>query len=545
MLSVISVAKNNHLSGSTRLFIFCLVLLTIGFRIVHLDADPPSSFDWSGGYFADEGFWAHNARNEILFGNPVSDEWDARVVSPIFATIQKWIFQAFGIGLIQVRIVGIVSSIFIVVCSFFLFRLQFDPPASFLLSLLVSLNYPMLVLGRQGILDPFAAALALGALLLVLTERSTLAFIAGLLFLGACITKYLMIYAFVPLLFALSLAKQRGIWMTFIAGFIAAATLWLVRIYIPNTELFGSYSAYYSSQQSWELPGIAKNIVLQPFYLYFIKTPAILFFGNLSLWYFLAKPKGAGKIEKICWLWLFSGIVFFAVWRYRPLRYYTSLIPPLAALAGVAVLRLKEIEQAFRTGSFRWLLWLGIFVPVVQVLFVLADRWMGWGFIPEQVGIQTVEVILFLLLTMLFLSGRLRWMVPAFIVVFLISDIRNYVSWMARPEYAAVEISEDLQQRVGAGVITGQWAPELCLQNKIRVVPVWQGFVNATEPFEKYGITHILQWQYPLGGEKFGEWYPEEFRRFEPIAHYRIKDSDLVLYEMRDEGRKTRDERLR
>jgi hypothetical protein len=60
---------------------------------------------------------------------------------------------------------------------------------------------------------------------------------------------------------------------------------------------------------------------------------------------------------------------------------------------------------------------------------------------------------------------------------------------------------------------------------------VWYGFVNSNHPFEKYGITHVLAWRYALGGEKFEQWYPEEFRHFHAVCTYRIKDSDLVLYE--------------
>jgi hypothetical protein len=108
------------------------------------------------------------------------------------------------------------------------------------------------------------------------------------------------------------------------------------------------------------------------------------------------------------------------------------------------------------------------------------------------------------------------------------------MKWKLNPEYAATEISADLQRRVGNGVLAGQWAPELCLENKVRTVPVWRGFVNHEDPFGKYGITHVLQWEYALGGEKFAEWYPEAFRNFKPVTKYRIKDSDLVLYEKKD-----------
>src|SRR5262249_4366576 len=108
-----------------------------------------------------------------------------------------------------------------------------------------------------------------------------------------------------------------------------------------------------------------------------------------------------------------------------------------------------------------------------------------------------------------------------------------YLQWILNPQYNAVTISRDLQNRIGTGVLTGQWAPELCLENHLRAVPAWYGFVNSDRPFEKYGITHLLLWRYPLGDEteRFKQWYPQDFQKYKPVAEYTIKDSDLVLYE--------------
>jgi 4-amino-4-deoxy-L-arabinose transferase-like glycosyltransferase len=510
--------------------VLCLILLTVGFRVIDLQADPPANFSWSGGYFADEGFWSHNARNEVLFGNPVRDEWDARIVSPIFAFLQKCVFRLLGVGLVQVRFIGIVSALGIAILAFLLLRKEFDPGVSFFCAVLVSLNYPMLILGRQGILDPFAAALATLALLLLTMTSRTAAFLGGAVLVGACITKYLMIYAFLPCAVALMPVRKNSLF-PFFAGIVSAATLWLVTNYLPHRELLQAYSGFYASQQSWHPLQVAKNIVLQPFYLYFAKTPAILFLGNLMLWFLPGRFREANKTEKILWTWLAGGILFFALWRYRPLRYYTSLCVPLAALAGIGILRRREI---FEHGPRIWLV-IGLLLPAVQFGFLLCDHLFGWNVFPEQLGIEIVDLILFLALStigfILIYIRKSRWLVPAFVIAFLLGDLRSYLSWVLRPEYAAVQISRDLQQRVGNGVVTGQWAPELCLENELRVAPVWYGFVNSTDPFRRFGITHVLVWRYALGGEKFEEWYPEEFRRFRPVARYRIKQSDLVLYE--------------
>jgi 4-amino-4-deoxy-L-arabinose transferase-like glycosyltransferase len=513
------------------------MLLTVGFRIVRLTADPPSDFSWSGGYFADEGFWSHNARNAVLYGQAVRDEWNAAIVSPIFASIQFWIFHLFGPGFAQVRLIGIFSAISIALASFVLFNRQYRQEQAFFFALSIVLNFPMLVLARQGILDPFAAALSWLAFVLLMSDSWPAVFFAGVLAVGSCLTKYLMVYTFVPLLLALIFSKQRKLWLAFAIGSLITAALWFTFIYIPNQELLQAYSRYYSSQQSWEFAAVIRNIALQPFYLYFIKTPAVLFYGNLAMWYFLSRPREGDTVERITWIWLLSGIVFFALWRYRPFRYYTSLALPLGALSMIAILRIDQIAAAFRRAP---VLWLGMSLPVLQFVILLFDRIAHRGWVPIQLGIHLSDILVFLtlnlavIIVLLASKQRLKWSVVLFFFAFLASDIRNYLIWMIEPKYTASEISSDLQNRVGNGVLTGQWAPELCLQNHVRVVPVWHGFVNSENPFAKYGITHVLVWKYPLGGEKFEQWYPKEFQQFQPVTMYKIKDSDLILYEKRE-----------
>ena len=519
---------------------FLLLILTAGFRIVNLSADPPSDFSWSGGYFADEGFWSHNARNVVSFGSSVQDDWDARIVSPVFARTQEIIFRLFGSGFVQVRLIAILSSLVLAACGFLLFRTEMDPQRAFLYAILLSLNYPMMVLGRQGILDPFAAALCLLSLLLLIHGRSFSGFAAGIFFVAACTTKYLMVYAIVPCVVILWLSRR---YIPFVSGLLVAGVAWFFLNYVPNRELFSAYSAYYASQQSWEPAAILRNVAQQPFYLYFVKTPAVLCLANLGIWFFIARaldPSGAetkkfSRLEKVCFFWLIAGILFFALWRYRPFRYYTSLIPAMVAMAVFMLFRIKDLASR-RPAATGLILYAGAMLPLLQIGFVLYDRWAGTGIVPVELGIHTLDAVLFIVFTLIVLliisgRGKLQYVVWSFVAVFLLSDLRNYASWMVQPQYTARAISRDLESRAPGGVITGQWAPELCLENKLRVIPVWQGFVNSSDPFRKYGITHVLQWKYSLGGEKFETWYPEDFRHFRLVKKYQIKNSDLFLYE--------------
>lgn len=535
------------MKASVRLCVLTLILLTIGFRIVHLNADPPANFGWSGGYFADEGYWSHNARNQALFGSPVLDEWNASAMSPLFVGIQSLVFRFFGAGLIQVRLIGILSSIALAVVSFFLFRKQFSVSESYLMSLFVSLSYPMIVLGRQGILDPFACALAWVAVLLLMSGTLPGAFFCGMFLVAACTSKYLMVYTLAPIAFAVysltgSTNEKIRMAAAVFVGALAAFLLWFFSTYSPHHELIAMYGKYYSSQQDWHWKAVVQNILEQPFYLYFAKTPAILFLGNLVIWWFLTTFKSAGKIDRVCWVWVVVGILFFALWKYRPERYYTSLLPPLACLAGVGLIRFEQLAQSFQTQrSTRLLLWAGMLVPAAQFSFLVLDDVFHWQIVPAEVRSGNFDAIVFLFLTaagMVILASKveMKWMVFAVVLAFLLGDLRSFTTWTIHPSYQAEDVAADLQQRVGSGVIAGQWAPEMCLENRVRVVPVWHGFVNSEDPIRKYGITHLLLWRYPLGDEvqKFQEWYPEEFKQFTEVKEYTIKNSTVVLFEKKE-----------
>lgn len=528
---------------SSRYLVLCLILLTIGFRIVRLSADPPADFDWSGGYFADEGYWSHNARNAILFQKPVQDDWDGRVMSPLFVAVQSTVFQYFGIGLIQVRFIGILSALLLTIATFYMIRRRFGETQAFLCSVLVSLSYPMLVLARQGILDPFSSGLAWIAFALAAAGTLPCAFLAGVFLISALTTKFLMAYSVVPICLALFIGgRSRNRWIAFGGGAVLAAAVWLIAIYLPNRDLLQAYNRFYASQQAqnWAPVQVMKNIVMQPFYLYGLKTPVLLLLGNLMAWYVIVRFRDADGLERAICGWVICGVVFFALWRYRPVRYYTPLFAPMAALAGIALMRLDSISAALQTRRTRLAITVGLLLPAVQAILLLGDRLCGFGKFPQQLGIHSFDAGMFVILSacliwiLLFSPARTKWIAWAFLAAFVLCDLRSYAGWMIRPEYSAEMISADLESRLPEhAVISGQWAPELVLNNRLKAVPVWKGFVNSDDPFRRYGVTHLLLWRYPLGDEylKFNEWYPEEMKRFHKITTYTIKNSALELYE--------------
>ena len=82
-----------------RLALVALILGLAALRLVHLQADPPTYLDLSGGSFADEGPWLHNARNQLKYGTLRTDGWNPMLLSPLTHLFGLASMSIFGVGL--------------------------------------------------------------------------------------------------------------------------------------------------------------------------------------------------------------------------------------------------------------------------------------------------------------------------------------------------------------------------------------------------------------------------------------------------------------
>ena len=90
-----------------------VVLLGVGVRLYAVDADPPT---WHHmGFFSDEGWWAHNARNKALFGTFVieepRDEFNQGIwLAPVFSALVWGSFSLFGVSLWSLRLISVLAA---------------------------------------------------------------------------------------------------------------------------------------------------------------------------------------------------------------------------------------------------------------------------------------------------------------------------------------------------------------------------------------------------------------------------------------------------
>lgn len=93
------------------LFIFCALLFVATLsRLFYLSADPPSLI--SSSVIGDEGYWAHNARLDALFGHAFTDDFVEDVmVAPLLSLLLRISFAFFGVGFWQARFIPAIFGV--------------------------------------------------------------------------------------------------------------------------------------------------------------------------------------------------------------------------------------------------------------------------------------------------------------------------------------------------------------------------------------------------------------------------------------------------
>ncbi len=535
----------------TRVRLFSILVLLVGIvlRSIFPLSDPPADLSWSGGYYADEGFWTQDARNEALFGHFGADQWHDRFVSPLIHPAFSFLFKLFGPGLAVVRGWAVFISILQLIVLFLCLKKPVWGAWSFSLAALCAV---LIAYQRIAILEISALFFCTLALFfwLLSRDRSTapFAFLTGLSAGAAYLTKATQAQFIPALLLATFLCFPKHNRMKSlviqVCGISVTVVLYLLNVYFPHHELIAQYHSFYSSQHGNSVFDFLKNILVQPFFFYFNRIPVIFSVSWLVLFDLIFRRR-AGELPpliRFAALWMLCGLLFFFPMGYRPLRYYIPLIIPMTILAGWFLHQFRDTQCCNirpHPKYFKWVFLLWIFLPglanVIPVLdFALfQSRLTGLAKLPgfSLIGASlTVIACSLLVLRIIYPESRGRVRI-ILLLILLFQPIRS-ISWLRSRTYDIRNTSRKLARMLPEdAVIAGQWAPELCLETRMTSIPMWKGFVNYTDPFEKYGIDYVLSWKYPLGDELAlqRKWFPEAMRRTKEIAVFRIKNTPVVL----------------
>ncbi|MDD5132484.1 MAG: glycosyltransferase family 39 protein [bacterium] len=474
------------------------IILTVVFiifvflRIIHLSADAPTALSWGRGPFTDEGFYAHNARNKVLFGSWSMDDYNYHFVSPVMGALNFIAFKTMGVKYSSIRLIAVFLSCLTMFLVFILVRRKYDEDTAVLSGFFMGFTYFSIMYHRLFISEiPMLFFLMLTLFLLDQGKRRDY-FMAGMCFLLSLLAKSLALHFIAVIAWILWRQRQNGLWQKagwFFAGAITIAVAWLIFLVCPDPEKFFSFYRIFISRISpKQLNQVYKVFNAE----YFAYVPVLTTLALVALrWH-----QSFGYLEKLAGIWLAAGIGFLMLFSYTTTAYYLILFIPMVILVCGLIYKVRQQALARRPGLF-WFnaIWLfsGYFIFRYIVLFYFRDI-----FFQSLAAKLALEIITVVIVAGLWrLSSRLayypgRLVVTGTIILFLVIDFAPYLPWIAAPHYVVKETMSDLQAKIPLGTVAGPWAPTLCLETNLREFPFGEAVVNVGRLKEKTSLTHLL-----------------------------------------------------
>ena len=342
-----------------------LALVVILPRVLFLGADPPG--DLHIHFITDEGWWAHNARQQALFGHWMMDDHNPPLWStPVYSYLLWLVYRVLGVGLYQTRLLSALAGVVTCFAVYGFVRREATPRAAFISALVLGVGYFMLSNNRVAFTESLQLAFVVIAILAALRSRAAPAWgavsAAGLLL--AMLTKPSAAAAalVIAALYAALLvgARQRP---------SELATRWRAALVFGATALLGAAAVavsfviphwpavaaeFHSNLMQTVEPRLTIGAMARSFLwlgfrdeqgasrvivgLFTQETALVVSVALLALARLLGRERRPlGELERCCWWWIAGTLAFFAIQSYDPDRRYLLLVPPLAILLGLAV----------------------------------------------------------------------------------------------------------------------------------------------------------------------------------------------------------------
>ena len=553
--------------------VIIVFIVLVFVRIYHLGADPPVYLSPSGGIFGDEMALAHSARNKVLFGSWITDDWNPFIYNPILTILEYLSFKLLGVGLIQLRLVNIIA----VLSGFFLLFITLKKSCknrvALIAVLLLGINYVFIMYSRLGLNDTFLIFPM--TLTLYLWQKglktNQVLFLAGISSFACYVTKasalYFVFAVFLALLFAIfqkykedgNLKRACIPLIYYLGGLGISYTIWYVLFFSPYKIEFAkisaswfrlsmpsNFSSFWHNLRSFTFPryltGTPVELVLSWSYVPF------LIYGILRNW------RKVQPIEVFVFLWAFGGYIALSGLNYRPLRYYIPLIPPVCILASFALNKIWE-KGSFRRFSlnkgslFRaslfWLasaFWINIFVKYCI------------GYSRTLKGVLSVFVITIIFILFYFILNKIRLdsitgykrgavqiamrsLFVSIITLTLYFNGSHYLRWANNAKYTVMDISRELGGMLNKAYIAGLWSPLVTIENKHRALFLGNNWYNYKDTFEKYPVTHLFLWDGNNAEELrfLKRAYPNTMKNARLLKVYTIKGRPVRLFELNNE----------
>ncbi len=569
-----------------RFYLVLAVVLLLGLivRTVYLDADPPAGITRSQDFSTDPFAYTMFAKNKVDVGNanPYNDQrWILYERSTqTLAALAVYTFAGTGraagnlvavllnmlaITLIALGIknfgsrMGAIAFATIAGVSFILIFFGRTPFLEASQNIWLAAAFYFFSLGSKRTIFYAIAGIAAGAA----------AFFGKMLALGiggVYIATFLVLY-FVN---AEERKKTIRLALIFCGGYLVVALFWLFFSYLPYTEQV----KYYLHEQGLGLYGAPRGFQDVQYFLWHLvsllwesefvqKLPFVVVLGAASgvvvLFAALRSMREKKMLQSynvgwlILFLWFVFGYLTLFPWNYRPLRYQTTLMFPLMALAGLLIsLPWDWVKNSEKRDKKRHthpkviysMLISGLFLmPLIGAVFLQITASGGAGNTRDAVldsvllyavlffAVGVALVYFFRWLGSLDINWRksTQFVSASMLLAILIVGLAQFTSWVKSRQYSLITADRDLPAILNQNaVLSGSYAVALTLENRLKYVHHMFSMKYDPNFFATYPITHLIMDE---GNEKAArEQYPDVMNRAEIVARYFARGFPIKLF---------------
>ena len=289
MNKYLNFIKMNIFSPYTILTLF-LVLFIV--RVLYLDADP--YFLKTVGDMGDEGYWAYNARNAVLFNNWIIDDFNQAIATaPLFSLMLFASFKLLGIGYFQDRIISAVAGWLTLVVLYFFIKDAWNKKAALISLVILGFNAIFIMFNRLGMVESTVILFLLLTYYLWYKSNLNPIFyvLSGICFSFALLTKITSFY-FIPALIVLWILEKirKNLQLKNIIIFVFSAAIpfliYLLFILIPYWTELSPFLISVSGKQNLATYTLGIfNFLSSSFFgfipVFLLLIPSILYLANL------------------------------------------------------------------------------------------------------------------------------------------------------------------------------------------------------------------------------------------------------------------------
>lgn len=347
------MVKGIKIAKPATLVVFAILGAALLLRVINLDADPSALI--SRDFITDEGWWAHNARNALFYGEWRIDEYNLGLHSAyLYNLLLYFTFKLFGISFTTLRMLSALCGWLTVLLLFLLVRREISTRAALFASALLGFCNLHIVYSRTGFTESVMVFfLALTVWLWSLRRTHYFfALMAGVSSGLMVVTKITVIY-FIPgfvLAVAAAAIRQsvsRREALLFLCGTGLVGAAYGVLFIVPNFGDWLRFNLQNGSGSEWStrpssLIDSIPRLLASPFYA---EAPLVTALAVLSLCLLVVGAsrngltktiRSAGELEITSTMLLIGYLFVLSITRYQPeRRFIPALLLMVVLSAGV------------------------------------------------------------------------------------------------------------------------------------------------------------------------------------------------------------------